>query len=305
MKTYEKYGSGHGGNGGLRHASASDVERDVGQIRREMSQTLEAIEAKLSPGGLVNHFVNQFKEGGTSEFARNLGDTVKTNPVPVMMVATGLGALLFSSSDAGNAISERVRRASERDLEEGEGRVSASDRARHAKESASERVHRAQDRLHDAQGRAREGAGRARERAERAREGARDRADRAREGARERADRAREGARRAQAQSKQLVQEQPLVLVGLGLAIGAALAGTAPLSDEERSLAADVKGRSRSRGFAERGGPGGDARSEARTAPEEVEVRDVVVEVPCDPSAEQIIEPGEPIISPDRGPRID
>ncbi len=286
MKTYERYTGDHVGNGHSREAS--EIERDVGQIRREMAQTIDAIESKLSPGEIVNQLIAQFRGGGggTSEFARNLGDTVKANPVPVVLIATGLGALLLSGTEAGTALGSRVRRSGEHGLErvrergqemaerareQGEGSAtegvkrSVSERAQRAKESAEERMHRAQDRMHGAQDRARDGV-----------------------------DRAREGARRAQVQGRQLIEEQPLVLVGLGLALGAAFAGRAPSSGEVRSFARQAKEKVQAK--SDELLHGGESVSETRT---EIDDGAVASAVPVEPT---ILEPEEPVIRPERGP---
>jgi hypothetical protein len=262
MRAYEKYA---GGNGSLRQASVSDLERDLGEIRRDMSRTIQEIEAKLSPGGVVNQLLEQFRgagEGG-GEFVRNLGDTVKSNPVPVMMVATGLGALLLSGSDVGSAIGSRIRAEAD---EGSSARESVADRARRAKGSASERVEGVQRRMHDARWQARE-----------------------------RADRAREGARRAQAQSRQMVEEQPLVLVGLGLALGAAIAGATPRGERERALSRSI--REEGEGLDREPGEASASSGETQAAPTRVTT--------VEPTLEPLVSPGEPLIPPEEPPRTD
>ena len=60
--------------------SAAEIEREVRQSRAEVEQTLDAIQARLSPGQLLDQAVDYFREGRGGEFARNLGDFDHAKP---------------------------------------------------------------------------------------------------------------------------------------------------------------------------------------------------------------------------------
>jgi hypothetical protein len=61
--------------------SAAEIEREVQQSRAEVEHTLDAIQARLSPGQLLDQAVGYFREGRGVEFARNLGDSITQNPI--------------------------------------------------------------------------------------------------------------------------------------------------------------------------------------------------------------------------------
>jgi hypothetical protein len=72
------------------------LEREINQTRNEMNQTLDALEQKLSPGQLLDQCLNAFgKHGG--DLAQNFGNSVKQNPVPVALTAIGIMWMMFSS----------------------------------------------------------------------------------------------------------------------------------------------------------------------------------------------------------------
>jgi hypothetical protein len=92
MKTYEEY-TGNGSS----HRRPEQIERDVAAIRREMSETIEAIENKLSPGEMLDFVVHRFRGigGGTSQFVGNLSGALRDNPIPATLIGVGLGYLLW------------------------------------------------------------------------------------------------------------------------------------------------------------------------------------------------------------------
>lgn len=69
--------------------SAADLEREGAQIRADLDRTLDEIEHKLSPGELLDRSVDFLRNNG-SEFVREAGETVRNNPIPVLLTAAGL-----------------------------------------------------------------------------------------------------------------------------------------------------------------------------------------------------------------------
>jgi len=76
--------------------SAEEVQREVRESRAELEGTLEAIQRRLSPGQLFDQAVDYMQGSGGNEFLHNLGATVRDNPVPVVLMSTGLAWLMFS-----------------------------------------------------------------------------------------------------------------------------------------------------------------------------------------------------------------
>jgi hypothetical protein len=76
--------------------SAEEVQREVRESRAEVEQTLEAIQRRLSPGQMFDQAVDYMRGSGGQEFLRNLGATVRDNPVPMVLMGTGLAWLMLS-----------------------------------------------------------------------------------------------------------------------------------------------------------------------------------------------------------------
>ena len=82
--------------------STSEIERDLDRTRAEMSQTINAIQDRLSPGQLFEQGMRYFYSGGgrsftdgAAEFAQNFGRAVRDNPIPFALVTTGLVWLML------------------------------------------------------------------------------------------------------------------------------------------------------------------------------------------------------------------
>ena len=81
--------------------SSAELEREVRQQRADVERTLDAIQDRLSPGQLVDEAMNYLREGSGGEFFRNLGTSVKQNPVPIALIGVGV-AWMMASSARGN-----------------------------------------------------------------------------------------------------------------------------------------------------------------------------------------------------------
>jgi hypothetical protein len=81
--------------------SSAELEREVRQQRADVERTLDAIQDRLSPGQLVDEAMNYLREGSGGEFFRNLGTSVKQNPVPIVLIGVGV-AWMMASSARGN-----------------------------------------------------------------------------------------------------------------------------------------------------------------------------------------------------------
>ena len=75
--------------------SSADLEHEVRESRADVERTLDAIQDRLSPGQLVDQVAHYLRDNG-GDFARNFGDTVRQNPVPVVLVGVGLAWMMFS-----------------------------------------------------------------------------------------------------------------------------------------------------------------------------------------------------------------
>ena len=66
------------------------------ESRADVERTLDAIQDRLSPGQLVDQVARYMRDNG-GEFVRNFGDTVRQNPVPVVLVGVGLAWMMLGS----------------------------------------------------------------------------------------------------------------------------------------------------------------------------------------------------------------
>jgi hypothetical protein len=248
--------------------SSAELEREVRQSRAEVEDTLDAIQDRLSPGQMADQFTHYMRENG-GEFARNLGQMVKQNPVPVMLVGVGLAWMMLGSRrelpraadlfddddelgyDPGYAGARESWSAYEpgsasswRADGDEEGRASAA--ARRAREGLSEAADRVRTGFDEA-GEAVQDAG---ARVGRLARGARSRAAGMGAGVARRARRTGARARQYGEGWAQALHEHPLVLGTVGFAIGAAIAAALPASRREDELMGEASDSLKQRGRA-------------------------------------------------------
>jgi hypothetical protein len=178
-----------------------EIAAAIERTRRDIDDTLTAIEHRLTPGQLLDQGLDYLRHSGGAQFAENLRDSVKENPLPVALVGVGLAWLMVSGKPGRNG----SRDADTPTL--GERTSDAAHRAAQATESVKDRVS--------------ETAHAARERAGQVR------------------DSARLGLQRARQGYDHLLREQPLVLGTIGLAIGAIIASAAPRTRPEGKRTGD------------------------------------------------------------------
>lgn len=86
--------------------TSSEIQRDIERTRAEMSHTIDALQERLSPGQLVDQAIWHLRQGelatSANDFAANLGRTIRDNPVPVVLIGTGLIWLLIASGRRGH-----------------------------------------------------------------------------------------------------------------------------------------------------------------------------------------------------------
>lgn len=177
--------------------SPAELEEDIDRTRASLGRTVDELEQRFSPGELVDQALGMAREHG-GEFATNLGRSVKNNPVPMLLTSVGLAWMMASSNEP------RARSESPSIHPRG-SKESLSSKARSAGASLSGSAHQARERMGDTVGSA--GA------------------------------RMRSGADRARSSFEYMLEEQPLVLGAMGVAIGAALGAAFPRTEgEDRML---------------------------------------------------------------------
>lgn len=69
--------------------SPADLEREGEQIRASLDRTLDEIQHRFSAGELMDRSMEFLRDNGM-EMVREAGETVRRNPVPVLLTAAGL-----------------------------------------------------------------------------------------------------------------------------------------------------------------------------------------------------------------------
>ena len=210
------------------------LEREIDATRAELAATLEELEHRLAPSDLLGQLWNQVRRRG-GEFGGNLGQSMKDNPVPVLLRSIGIAWIMASDGRrrAGNGANGHHHRLYERPHRRNDDGLSASEHLHESGERLRESRHRMRQRMrgtrdslvHRAEA-AREGLLSARERMTSSAHSMGDRARSMSTDARYRAHRAREG-------FGHLLEEQPLLLGALGLAAGAIAGAVLPPTEQE------------------------------------------------------------------------
>jgi hypothetical protein len=199
------------------YESPDKIQEGIQQTRAEMDHTLHALERKLSPGQLTDQILDYLRGAGeeSGEFVTNLGRSIRDNPVPVTLLGVGLSWLMIADSE----------KPKHRYSQTYQGPIitpssaTAGTKSNHKGQAVSERID---------------------EKAEHIVHGAQDKVEQVTETARHQfkhlSDRAHYQAEKAKRGFTYMLQERPLVLGSIGLAIGAALGAGLPSTRREDEL---------------------------------------------------------------------
>jgi ElaB/YqjD/DUF883 family membrane-anchored ribosome-binding protein len=72
------------------------LERTADSIRADLDRTLDALERKLSPSQLLDRSLAYLRDHG-GDLAVAVGDSVRRNPVPILVTVAGLGWLIATA----------------------------------------------------------------------------------------------------------------------------------------------------------------------------------------------------------------
>ena len=145
-------------------ASSRELEHQVKTERNQIAETLNQLRERMSPGQLVDQAVEYARSNGGVDFARNLGNQAKANPIPAVMMAVGLGWLMFGRPPTRPAYAPSIVPDDEFEAKRGSldqrfdelARDTAAERTGHAWDRAREAGDYARESAEDAAGRARD-----------------------------------------------------------------------------------------------------------------------------------------------------
>jgi len=198
------------------HKDPDTLEREIEAKRREISGIVDELEHKLSPGELFDRALG-FIRGNGGEFFGNLGQTVRANPVPVLLTSVGL---IWLASSQRHPAPPRTG---------GLYRTDPASKVGDLADGLRERAAHARDSVHDASDRLREATHRLGERGHQAADAVRHSAHNARQG------------------FEHLLDEQPLAVAAIGIAAGALFAAMLPPTEREDRLLGPAAERTRRR----------------------------------------------------------
>jgi len=212
--------------------SPEQIEGEIRSTRRDIDRTLDALQTRLSPGQLLDQALGYMKSGG-GEFATNFGRTVAQNPIPVTLLGLGALWLMCSGPHAQAGSNGRSDEFAGRERDWGDARTEASGVTG---EKATQWGRDARDRISGAMETARDYAQGAGDTAREYAHTAGDTARRAAHRAQDYASTARHQATRASETAKHVIDDYPLVVGAVGLAVGAIAAALLPSTRRENEL---------------------------------------------------------------------
>ena len=101
-------------------ASSDEIRDNIRRTRAAMDETLAALSAKIHPKTLLDDVIDSFAsengENGVSDMGHKLLESIKTNPIPLGLIATGITWMVLSSrNEESNGAGEPIS-AEEEDL---------------------------------------------------------------------------------------------------------------------------------------------------------------------------------------------
>jgi len=78
------------------NGNAEQLERTAHRIREDLDRTLDVLERRLAPGQLLDRSLAYLREHG-GDMASAVGDSVRRNPVPILLTVAGLGWLVVTA----------------------------------------------------------------------------------------------------------------------------------------------------------------------------------------------------------------
>jgi len=75
--------------------SLQELERDIERSRAQLDNTIDRLQNKMSVSGVVDDMLGTARNGQYGPLYDRVLETVRRNPVPVMLVALGVGLLAY------------------------------------------------------------------------------------------------------------------------------------------------------------------------------------------------------------------
>ncbi len=76
------------------NASLSDLEKDIEASRARLDETIDRIQNRLTPVNLVDEMLGSARATPLNSLYDSALETVRKNPLPVLLIVAGIGMLL-------------------------------------------------------------------------------------------------------------------------------------------------------------------------------------------------------------------
>src|SRR5260370_41679240 len=76
---------------------SEQLECGTRQTRAQLSETLDELRARMTPGQVVDQLTEYAREGPAAEFFRNLAREIRESPLPLTLIGIGVAWLIFAT----------------------------------------------------------------------------------------------------------------------------------------------------------------------------------------------------------------
>ena len=84
--------------------NSEKLEREAGRTRAQLTEALEALRARMTPGQVIDQLIDYARDGPGAGFGRNLVREVRENPLPLVLIGIGIAWLMVASSRSSRAV---------------------------------------------------------------------------------------------------------------------------------------------------------------------------------------------------------
>jgi hypothetical protein len=78
-------------------ATSEQLEREAEFTRAQIAESLAELRDRMTPGQVMDETLDYFRDGRAGQFVRNLRQQVVDNPIPVALIGAGLGWLMLGN----------------------------------------------------------------------------------------------------------------------------------------------------------------------------------------------------------------
>ena len=83
---------------------SEQLEQEAEGIRSELAGSLAELRFRITPGQIIDQLTDYAREGPAADFLRNLAREIRENPMPVLLIAIGVGWLAIAASRSQRAM---------------------------------------------------------------------------------------------------------------------------------------------------------------------------------------------------------